>query len=64
VLAGLGPDALGIGQGDLRRAVGGGRRAIKAALLDQSSIAGLATCWPMRSAGVPACIRDGRSASS
>lgn len=54
VLAGLGPDALGIGQEDFRRALGCGRRAIKAALLDQSSIAGLGNlladeiCWRSR----------------
>ena len=48
VLAGLGPDALGIGRQDFDRALakgdgpaGGGRRAVKAALIDQSVIAGL-----------------------
>lgn len=41
VLAGLGPDALGIGRADFARALGAGRRAVKAALIDQSVIAGL-----------------------
>jgi formamidopyrimidine-DNA glycosylase len=41
VLAGLGPDALGIGRADFGRALGSGRQAVKAALIDQSVIAGL-----------------------
>jgi formamidopyrimidine-DNA glycosylase len=41
VLAGLGPDALGIGRADFGRALGGGRQAVKAALIDQSVVAGL-----------------------
>lgn len=54
VLAGLGPDALGIGREDFRRALGCGRRSVKAALLDQSSVAGLGNlladeiCWRAR----------------
>lgn len=47
VLAGLGPDALGVGRADFDRALekgdrpAGGRQAVKAALMDQSVIAGL-----------------------
>ncbi len=47
VLAGLGPDALGVGRADFGRALGKGdwpargRQAVKAALIDQSVIAGL-----------------------
>jgi formamidopyrimidine-DNA glycosylase len=41
VLAGLGPDALAIGRDDLGRALGSRRQAVKAALIDQSVIAGL-----------------------
>lgn len=54
LLAGLGPDALGIGREDFDRALGAGRRAVKAALLDQSVIAGLGNlladeiCWRAR----------------
>jgi formamidopyrimidine-DNA glycosylase len=51
VLADLGPDALSIGQQDFAEALGTGRQAVKAALLDQSVIAGLGNlladeiCW-------------------
>jgi formamidopyrimidine-DNA glycosylase len=54
VLAGLGPDALGVGQQDFADALGTGRQAVKAALLDQSVIAGLGNllademCWRAR----------------
>lgn len=54
VLAGIGPDALGVGREDFDRALGRGRRGVKAALLDQSSIAGLGNlladeiCWRAR----------------
>ena len=41
VLAGLGPDALSVGQREFADALGTGRQAVKAALLDQSVIAGL-----------------------
>jgi formamidopyrimidine-DNA glycosylase len=41
VLAELGPDALSVGQQDFAEALGTGRQAVKAALLDQSVIAGL-----------------------
>jgi formamidopyrimidine-DNA glycosylase len=40
-LKGLGPDALGTGRADFGRVLGGGRRGVKAALIDQSVIAGL-----------------------
>jgi formamidopyrimidine-DNA glycosylase len=40
-LAGLGPDALGIRRADFDRALGSGRRTVKAALMDQSVVAGL-----------------------
>lgn len=54
VLSGLGPDALSVGRKDFRHALGGGRRTVKAAMLDQSSIAGLGNlladeiCWRAR----------------
>lgn len=54
VLAGLGPDALGIGRADFDRALGTARRAVKAALIDQAVIAGLGNlladeiCWRAR----------------
>ena len=54
VLAGLGADALGVGREEFDHAPGGGRRAVKAVLLDQSSIAGLGNlladeiCWRAR----------------
>jgi formamidopyrimidine-DNA glycosylase len=54
VLGGLGPDAGGIGPADFARALGNGRRAVKAALIDQSVIAGLGNlladeiCWRAR----------------
>jgi formamidopyrimidine-DNA glycosylase len=41
VLADLGPDALSVGSRDFATALGSGRKAVKAALLDQSVIAGL-----------------------
>ena len=41
VLAGLGPNALGVGRADFGRALGSRRQAVKAALIDQSVIAGL-----------------------
>lgn len=53
VLAGLGPDALAIGRKDFGRVLGG-RQAVKAALIDQSVIAGLGNlladeiCWRAR----------------
>lgn len=40
-LAGVGPDALGIRRADFDRALGGGRQAVKAALIVQAVIAGL-----------------------
>lgn len=54
VLAELGPDALSVGRADFDRALGTGRRALKAALIDQSVIAGLGNlladeiCWRAR----------------
>jgi formamidopyrimidine-DNA glycosylase len=51
VLADLGPDALSIARQDFADALGTGRQAVKAALLDQSVIAGLGNlladeiCW-------------------
>ncbi len=51
VLGDLGPDALSVRQQDFADALGTGRRAVKAALLDQSVIAGLGNlltdeiCW-------------------
>jgi formamidopyrimidine-DNA glycosylase len=51
LLADLGPDALSIGQRDFAEALGTSRKAVKAALLDQSIIAGLGNlltdeiCW-------------------
>lgn len=41
----LGPDGLGIEPSDLRRALAGSRRAIKAALLDQSVVAGIGNIY-------------------
>lgn len=41
LLGDLGPDALTVGQADFDRALGEGRRAVKAALTDQSAVAGL-----------------------
>jgi formamidopyrimidine-DNA glycosylase len=41
VLGDLGPDALSVGPHDFAEALGSGRQAVKAALLDQSVIAGL-----------------------
>jgi formamidopyrimidine-DNA glycosylase len=41
VLDGLGPDALAVSRADLAHVLGSGRRAVKAALMDQSVIAGL-----------------------
>ena len=40
-LAGLGPDALDIGRAEFGRVLGGGRRGVKSALIDQSVVAGL-----------------------
>ncbi len=44
-LAELGPDALGIRAAELRRELGGSRRAIKAALLDQGTLAGVGNIY-------------------
>lgn len=41
VLAGLGPDALGLPRDAFRERLGSGRRRVKAALIDQAVIAGL-----------------------
>jgi formamidopyrimidine-DNA glycosylase len=43
--AGLGPDAIDIGSSTLRHALGSSRRSIKAALLDQSLVAGVGNIY-------------------
>lgn len=71
VLAGLGPDALGVRQHELDRLLSGRRGAIKATLIDQQVIAGLgnlladeilwrACIYPRRAAGSLTPVERGR----